>query len=180
MNEITKSTDKFDFIIRRWGKEKPPNRKFTIWGFDKENNPCLMILFGIHELENKNVSITNDNIEEYHASLESSLKPEINPGTYFLLKKNVKFIGYTILNGQSGHFPPFIDLKLMSYEEYKRSGYYYRRRPEESTLIKQEYYLTNQKGYFTSMSSSKKWVRSTKLKEASPFYYLPDSKRRSR
>jgi len=177
MTESLENADVKDKILRRWGKEKPPVRKFVLWGWDHNNNPSFLILFGIHEFKRKQISITKDEIEEYLKDYDLELKPEIRPGDYNQLKDTVSYLGYTILKGNEGHFPPFIDLKLRSFREYggrdssyrsRRSSYY------RSEPTKRVYYLADQKGSYNFIKSKRRWNASIKLKEAAPYLDFPE------
>ena len=94
------SDSKIKLIRRRWGKQNNPTRKLVLWGWDKKKNPSIAIFFGPHEFDTtKFIEITKEDIKKYHDSLKEVLKPEISPGSYFLLSEEVKYVGYTILQG---------------------------------------------------------------------------------
>lgn len=73
---------------RLWKLDEPPIRKILLWGLDSQNNPCLLILYGKHEVERE---------------LRSS------PRSYYvdayLLKPDVTYTKYAVFHGINGHLP---------------------------------------------------------------------------
>lgn len=73
---------------RLWRLDEPPIRKLLLWGFDKHNNPCLLILYGKQEIE-----------RELRTS-PRSYYPEA-----YLLKPTVTYTQYAVFHGTNGHLP---------------------------------------------------------------------------
>ena len=84
---------------RRLGPyDEIPVRKIMLWGTDRENNPCLILLYGKQEIEFKKVSTrySYEYVEEY------------------VLEKNAKYKSYAIFRGINGHLP---SIPNVHYEE---------------------------------------------------------------
>ena len=73
---------------RLWKLDEPPIRKLLLWGFDRQNNPCLLILYGKQKVE-----------REIRAS-RHSYYPE-----GYLLKPTVAYTHYAVFHGTNGHLP---------------------------------------------------------------------------
>ena len=75
-----------------------PVRKIMLWGTDRENNPCLILLYGKQEIEFKKVSTrySYEYVEGY------------------VLGKNAKYKSYAIFRGINGHLP---SIPNVHYEE---------------------------------------------------------------
>lgn len=73
---------------RLWKLDEPPIRKILLWGLDSQNNPCLLILYGIQEIERE---------------LRSS--PRSYYADAYLLKPNVTYTKYAMFHGINGHLP---------------------------------------------------------------------------
>ncbi len=157
--------DKVQQIRRRWGKQNNPTRKLVLWGWDKKMNPSFAILFGPHEIDSgSRITITQEDIEKYHDSLKEELKPEISPGEYNLLSEDVNYVGYTILQGNHEHLPPFLDLKLLTPSHYDYST---------RSRVKGRSYLVNRKGLYKQYKSQRHgYYREIQLKEAASFINL--------
>lgn len=67
-----------------------PQRKIFLWGLDNENNPCFLVLYGLHEFK-----------------------------TGYELKENVAYTNYVIFRGKNGHFPSFENVKIIADYNYK-------------------------------------------------------------
>ncbi|MCI9078508.1 MAG: hypothetical protein HFH68_06200 [Lachnospiraceae bacterium] len=72
---------------RLWKFETEPVRKILLWGFDSHNNPCLLIMYGVQEFEQK-VHPSSYSYYEYH-----------------LLKPVVTYTRYAVFHGLNGHLP---------------------------------------------------------------------------
>ncbi len=72
---------------RLWKLETEPVRKILLWGFDSHNNPCLLIMYGIQEFEQK-VKHSSYSYYDWH-----------------LLKPVVKYTKYAVFHGMNGHLP---------------------------------------------------------------------------
>lgn len=73
---------------RIWKPEEPPIRKILLWGLDSQKNPCLLILYGVHEVE-----------RELRSSHHSYYPEE------YLLKPAVTYTHYAVFHGINGHLP---------------------------------------------------------------------------
>jgi len=85
-----------------WRKDLEPLRKIILWGFDDENNPSFLILYGRHEFASKHK----------------------DPKGYYILKDKIKFTSYAIFHGKNGHLPSFEAVEIV---ESKKSEMYYKR-----------------------------------------------------
>ena len=72
---------------RLWKLENEPVRKILLWGLDSQENPCLLILYGVQEFEQK-VQPSSYYYNDYH-----------------LLKPVVSYTKYAIFRGMNGHLP---------------------------------------------------------------------------
>ncbi|MFX1453286.1 MAG: hypothetical protein ACFFCM_20800, partial [Promethearchaeota archaeon] len=156
-------------IDRRWGKYRPPTRKFVVWGWDEKGDPSFAIFLGRHEFEGgNNIYLGEEQIQAYHQSFKKELKPEISPGTYRILNRYVQYTAYTILRGNGGHLPSHKDFKVL-YPSY----YDYRTR---KTVVEPSY-LVNKKGLYRQYSNQVRRTyyrrsRSVKLQEAASLKLL--------
>lgn len=73
---------------RLWKLENEPVRKILVWGFDSQKNPCLLILYGVQEFEQKVKPSSYYSYNDYH-----------------LLKPVVAYNKYTVFHGMNGHLP---------------------------------------------------------------------------
>ena len=81
-----------------------PLRQLVLWGWDKENNPSLIIFYGKHE----------DKIGNY--------SPEI---IWNSLKDEVEYTSYAIYKGKDGHLPSFESVNFaQTYREREYNLYY--------------------------------------------------------
>ena len=71
---------------RVWKKDYNPLRSIVLWGWDNNNNPSFLILYGKHEFKN-----TQSDGESVTSILEDE----------------VKYSSYAIFNGCEGHLPSF-------------------------------------------------------------------------
>ena len=86
-NNIICSDNRSNKQNKRWNKGYNPTRKVILWGWDNENNPSFLILYGKHEF---------------------------CEGDNKLLKDNVVYDSYTIFKGINGHFPSFEAVKILT------------------------------------------------------------------
>ncbi len=77
---------------RLWKLENEPVRKILLWGTDSQKNPCLLILYGIQEFEQKVKPSSYYAYSDYH-----------------LLKPVVSYTKYAIFHGMNGHLPSVPD-----------------------------------------------------------------------
>ena len=98
---------------RLWKLEKEPVRKILLWGHDSQNNPCLLILYGVQEFEQK-VQPSSYPYDDYH-----------------LLKPVVAYTKYSIFHGLNGHLPSIPSTyyvkedNLLCYTKGYKSAYRY-------------------------------------------------------
>ena len=45
-------------LKKKWGKSYKPVRKFVLWGWDDNENPSIVVLFGFHNFKTS-IRITN-------------------------------------------------------------------------------------------------------------------------
>ncbi|BDR81629.1 hypothetical protein N072000002_18120 [Clostridium tetani] len=82
---------------RIWKKECNPLRSVVLWGYDKNNNPSFLILYGKHEFE----------------STQSDGESIVN-----VLKDSVKYDSYAVFSGREGHLPSFQAVKIIEEGGY--------------------------------------------------------------
>lgn len=92
---------------RVWKKEYNPLRSIVLWGYDENNNPSFLILYGKHEYKS-----TESNADSISNALED----------------NVKYNSYALFRGREGHLPAFQSVKIM--EEYS----YYSTKPKQPKM----------------------------------------------
>lgn len=92
---------------RLWKLENEPVRKILLLGHDSQKNPCLLILYGIQEFEQK-VQSSSYAYFDYH-----------------LLKPVVTYTKYVVFHGMNGHLPSIPDTYYLKEDDmlcYKK-GY---------------------------------------------------------
>ncbi|MDS0524727.1 hypothetical protein NNC19_03480 [Clostridium sp. SHJSY1] len=104
-NELKKDTliEKSKERKRIWKKEYNPFRNVILWGYDENNNPSFLILYGEHQYkssESNEMSICN------------------------VLEDDVKYTSYAVFKGKKDHLPAFQAVRIV--EDY----YYYNRNKE--------------------------------------------------
>lgn len=70
-------------------------RKIFLWGFDDENNPSFLVLYGFHKFKDNNNSIEGNELEE-----------------------NVDYTSYSIFRGKDGHLPSFESVRIDEQRDY--------------------------------------------------------------
>lgn len=120
-NEFTKSSvnEKLKVKKKVWKKDYNPLRNVILWGYDKENNPSFIILYGEHKFkstEKEGQSINN------------------------ILEEDVKYTSYALFKGKEGHLPAFQSVRIV--EEY---SYYNKKKDDDSPKM---YYKTGLKNYW--------------------------------
>ncbi len=144
--QLPKATQgKINQIIRRWGKKRNPLRKLILWVLDGSSNPSFVIIFGEHEVESKQITISEDEVKEFNKSIDKEYDAEISPGKYNLLKENVEYTNYTYLKGKDGHFPSLLDLKLLKPRHWDYST---------RKTVNDKPYLVKRKGLYREYTSS--------------------------
>ncbi len=99
---------------RLWKLDEPPTRKILLWGLDRQKNPCLLILYGKHEVE----ETLKSSPRSYHAEA-------------YLLKPTVTYTNYTVFHGINGHLPSipntyyFEEKKLLCYMKGYKTAHTY-------------------------------------------------------
>ena len=104
---------------RIWKKEYNPLRSTILWGYDNDNNPSFLILYGKHKFkstENNGESISN------------------------VLEENVKYTSYAVFKGKEGHLPAFQSVRII-----EENGYYNKKKDDNSPKM---YYKTGLKSYW--------------------------------
>ncbi len=92
-----------------------PLRKLLFWGYDKENNPSFLILYGTHKFNAKNSS--ENEFEE-----------------------DVLYTDYAVFHGKEGHFPSFESVKILGSlnkkmyykKDIEGNGYWYKKHEENA------------------------------------------------
>jgi hypothetical protein len=82
-----------------WKKEYNPLRQVLLWGWDEENNPSFLILYGKHEFKTRRSSGGN------------------------FLKDEVKYTSYAVFKGKEGHLPAFQAVKIIELYDYRSRSY---------------------------------------------------------
>ncbi|AOR23679.1 hypothetical protein [Clostridium taeniosporum] len=90
---------------KTWKKEYNPFRSIVLWGWDNNNNPSFLILYGKHEFK----------------STESDGESINN-----ILEDKVEYTSYAIFKGSEGHLPSFQAVRII-----EEDGYYNRNKDEE-------------------------------------------------
>lgn len=84
-----------DSINNGWNKPYRPLRRIVLWGWDSNNNPSFLILYGKHEF----------------------IKPK-------LLSSNIKYTSYAIFKGSAGHLPSYKPVKIIEEEKSNPEMYF--------------------------------------------------------
>lgn len=130
---------------RLWKPDELPVRKILLLGFDRQKNPCLLILYGKHKAERE-------------------IKP--NPRSYYreayVLKPTVVYTRYAVFHGTNGHLPSIpntyyceekdllchpkgLKTAKETWEYNRETGYYEQHIVEmDKKYIIQEFYETKQ------------------------------------
>lgn len=100
--------ENIDLQKKVWYKDYNPLRQIILWGWDENNNPSFLILYGRHMFK-KNKD-ENGNI--------------VN-----ILEDNVSYDCYAIFKGKEGHLPSFEAVKIIREDEdaemyFKKDVYY--------------------------------------------------------
>lgn len=83
---------------RIWRQANNPYRSLTFWGWDQENNPALLILYGVHEFKEENSYYVDDSdVERFENTLED----------------NVTYTSYIVFSGIEGHLPSFESVNIV-------------------------------------------------------------------
>lgn len=93
---MSKKDDKWKEPKRTWQKVDCPMRKIFLWGWDNENNPSFLALYGEHERKK---------------------------GSNYELKDTVTYTDSIIFRGKQGHFPSFEAVKILNKYNYKIREY---------------------------------------------------------
>ncbi|SFC13508.1 hypothetical protein [Clostridium uliginosum] len=127
---------------RIWKKDYNPLRSIVLWGYDSNDNPSFLILYGEHEFK----------------STESDGESINN-----ILEDDVKYTSYVIFKGKEGHLPSFQAVKII-----EDGGYYNRNKDEDfpkmyyKTGIKYNWYWNRDENYlvkeFKKLESEKQIV----------------------
>jgi hypothetical protein len=115
-------------IHRRWKRDSQPLRKLVLWGWDSSNEPSFAILYGYQTLSGEILHLSEKNIADFIHSLKKNKKnmlsvtPEIEPGDYYVLEDEVKYVGYLFLHGNKGHFSSFkpVQFKSFTYFDWRK------------------------------------------------------------
>lgn len=78
-----------------WKKDYEPSRQLVLWGFDYDNNPSFLILYGIQKLD------------------------RLLSGVQYL-KDEIIFTHYIVAKGKMGHFPSLDSEKAMTRHQEKK------------------------------------------------------------
>ncbi|MDR3594962.1 hypothetical protein [Clostridium sp.] len=105
---------------RVWKKEYNPYRNVVLWGYDENNNPSLLILYGEQEFAS-----TEDNGQTINNILEDS----------------VKYTSYAVFKGKEGHLPAFQSVKIIEGNSYYNK--------DKADNMPKMYYKTGIKNYWS-------------------------------
>lgn len=97
-NAPISSNDSRGQVQRTYNNEFFPLRKIFIWGWDQNNNPAFLVLYGFQEFLTQDIQ-------------GNQLKPEVD------------FKNYMICRGEEGHFPSFESAKVTFEYNYKTGIY---------------------------------------------------------
>ncbi|MDP4181062.1 MAG: hypothetical protein Q8942_08220, partial [Bacillota bacterium] len=98
-------SEKTNIPKRYWKKEYNPLRQILIWGWDENNNPSFMVLYGLHEFEQR--------------------KNSLRDGLIYTLRDYVTYNSYAVFKGSGGHLPSFKPFKMV--ESSKEPGIYFKK-----------------------------------------------------
>ncbi|MBC8060544.1 MAG: hypothetical protein H7Y18_07750 [Clostridiaceae bacterium] len=77
-----------------WKKGYAPLRNVVLWGWDENNNPSFLILYGRHQFR------------------------DIKEASYNMLQDAVRYTSYTVFKGKQGHLPSFKAVKIIEESGY--------------------------------------------------------------
>ncbi len=92
---------------RIWRQENNPYRSLIFWGWNKENNPALLILYGVHEFKEKNSYYDNSGFERFENTLDD----------------NVTYTSYIVFRGIEGHLPSFEAVNIVENPGWEDRGH---------------------------------------------------------
>lgn len=96
---------------RIWRQENNPYRSLVFWGWNNENEPSFLILYGVHKFkEEKSYYVDNSDIERFEN----------------VLCDDVTYTSYVVFNGRDGHLPSFEAVNIV-----EDGGYYNRNIQDE-------------------------------------------------
>lgn len=137
---------------RLWKKNYKPQRQILLWGWDENNNPSFLVLYGVHEFNCSHMEGVN------------------------ILEKEVKYTSYAIWKGKEGHLPSFPAVKIVDRYDYVSRRWvgprmYYKKglkylwswRPNEEYLVKSYYELPAEQ--HISFDFFKSWEQSDYVRE---------------
>lgn len=93
------SDEKMRIPQKIWKKDYNPLRQIVLWGWDDNDNPSFLILYGRHQFK----------------SMENGQK-----NTQRVLADDVKYTSYAIFKGKEGHLPSFEAVKIIEESGYNR------------------------------------------------------------
>ncbi|KNY28176.1 TerD family protein [Pseudobacteroides cellulosolvens] len=82
-------------LKKTWDKKVQPLRHLVLWGWDEDQNPSFLVLYGEHEFKNGNI-----------------------------LCDDVKYDKYLIFKGKEGHLPAFKSIKKMNSWDFSHLAPY--------------------------------------------------------
>ena len=96
---------------RIWRQVNNPYRSFVFWGWNNDNEPSFMILYGVHKFkEEKSYSVEGSDVERFEN----------------VLCDDVDYTSYIVFSGREGHLPSFEAVNIV-----EDGGYYNRNRQDE-------------------------------------------------
>ena len=96
---------------RIWKQGNNPYRSIVFWGWNNNNEPSFLILYGIHDFkEKKSYYVDGSDVERFENVLDDY----------------VTYTSYNILNGREGHLPSFEAVNIV-----EDGGYYNRDKQHE-------------------------------------------------
>lgn len=115
---------------RIWKKDCNPIRSVILWGYDNEDNPSFLILYGEHKFKNteNNGQVINNTFDDNGEGINNTLEDD------------VKYTSYALFKGKEGHLPAFQTVKIID-----DTSYYSRRNMDTAPKM---YYKTGLKSYW--------------------------------
>ena len=98
--------ENIEIVNKVWKKETKPLREIMLWGWDEDNNPSFLILYGRQKFV-------------YHE--------EDDQNSEKILEDNVNYDCYAIFKGNEGHMPSFQSVKIIKEDEDADLEMYYKK-----------------------------------------------------
>lgn len=133
-----------------WHKAVEPYRRLVLWGWDNDNNPSFLMLYGKHEFADEDSEYDEDiGMERYTNVLENE----------------VEYTHYIVFSGENGHLPSFEAINVVD------EGNSYRSKEHDYPEL---YYKKDSRksGYWRQVNEEGKLDNFTKLEEGITIPYF--------